>query len=653
MMALIIKSWFLIIILTCLVISIKANHLLVDKLRMDFIKLEQKLWSYVQWETFYMQQEDVEFEIVKALYNFDQNMKQMPKDILRGTEPIRNIHAFLFLYSEVLHTENLYEKFRQYQEDQMRVNNIGGFKDDKKRLDPGIETQFILKDILNRNTGANVTVNKVYNLTFGSENMVMEIVDLILNDYYCKGYNQSPQQVFYNLYNVLALNGLKSYIMLQFAYLAQKISDKGGNSTDLSEIARVQFEKRVNETMSVFRGAMEIAPMHYWKCDPKEQIKGKTYEEFTRLLQGHIQNEVDMNNGGTCRESCDSYPTTKNHGCYDGDSKYCREIERCNGQIIKCRFVESHMEICPSQNPLRRYDHIVYESGKTYGEYKTCWKKPVNSWWRWFVHCSYCLCLCDEQGPKSDRYISMRPVLADIKNNRVVTGIKFTKHNRILHLQIQEGKLMPYGYIDNTTVRWAPVDNYKITDPDVYNEIDYFTLTYENRSMALDDIELEKHNSILTGVRFQFINGKLRLQVHYSTFDWETGRLSPEQGTYIYQKLGGRKEIDLSKVDVPTKSPKNHQSQMNVNDDSYIKFTNTAFELDAAQTTVPFLDMQPVTNEPAVPLMGAGIYYKNLENYGGYIAPKIMTYDYSQLILVRFPRIDVKGSVREIDVAPN
>lgn len=54
---------------------------------------------------------------------------------------------------------------------------------------------------------------------------------------------------------------------------------------------------------------------------------------------------------------------------------------------------------------------------------------------------------------------------------------------------------------------------------------------------------------------------------------------------------------------------------------------------DAAQTTVPFIDAQPVVTLVPVPLSGAGIFHKGRENFGGFIAPKIITYDYSKHML--------------------
>lgn len=81
---------------------------------------------------------------------------------------------------------------------------------------------------------------------------------------------------------------------------------------------------------------------------------------------------------------------------------------------------------------------------------------------------------------------------------RVVTGLRFVKNNQIIHLQIQEGELLPYGKIDESTVRWVPVNNYKTLDRNLYNEQDFFTLTWDKRSLQLDDIECEK-NFVVTG----------------------------------------------------------------------------------------------------------------------------------------------------------
>lgn len=87
-----------------------------------------------------------------------------------------------------------------------------------------------------------------------------------------------------------------------------------------------------------------------------------------------------------------------------------------------------------------------------------------------------------------------------------------------------------------------------------------------------------------------------------------------------------RSEIRLTWPDVSTKTRKSSLpiSQSN----SFIKFTHSDIGKDAAQNTVPFLDSQEVSAEPAMPLQGVGLYFKGQSGYGGFIAPKIETLDF-------------------------
>jgi len=78
---------------------------------------------------------------------------------------------------------------------------------------------------------------------------------------------------------------------------------------------------------------------------------------------------------------------------------------------------------------------------------------------------------------------------------------------------------------------------------------------------------------------------------------------------------------------VPTRS--SDSSIPYPSDNQYIEFTNTGFDQDAAQTTVPYIDIQEVVSEPMVPLSGIGVYYKSRDGYGGFLAPQIITYDFT------------------------
>lgn len=66
------------------------------------------------------------------------------------------------------------------------------------------------------------------------------------------------------------------------------------------------------------------------------------------------------------------------------------------------------------------------------------------------------------------------------------------------------------------------------------------------------------------------------------------------------------------------------------NNNQFVRFTHTDLKKDLAQTTVPYLDAQPVIPKVPVPLSGAGIFYKGFPGYGGFVALNILTYDYSR-----------------------
>lgn len=112
-----------------------------------------------------------------------------------------------------------------------------------------------------------------------------------------------------------------------------------------------------------------------------------------------------------------------------------------------------------------------------------------------------------------------------------------------------------------------------------------------------------------------------------------------------------RKRINLDNSDLPTKSK---PSQPMWEPNSYLEFTHTDFGKDIAQTTIPFIDSQPIENYPHVPLRGAGIYYKGNPWYGGFIAPSITAYDYSKHMEMNFPEpAKREDSLELIDVPMN
>ncbi|XP_070139630.1 uncharacterized protein [Drosophila kikkawai] len=277
---------------------------------------------------------------------------------------------------------------------------------------------------------------------------------------------QSAQQFFYLLQEDVALTELKALALADYSWTLLK---EEGEFSEEKRLMLEEYQRRTNRTLRMFKEVMSRQDRTVWRCDPAYHRSGVTYEEVTRLLQGYIENEADLNADRSCKQECSTYQHSKTQGCYDGE--LCKKQQPCKGNVHNCRYVESTMTVClTDETAIRRYEYVEYKSGHRYGQGGKCGghTDKAESWHRWiFWHCSYCMCLCDEQGLRSDRYFNLRPVTADVERNRVVTGLRFVKHNRILHLQIQEGELLPKGVINQTTLQWKPVDNYSITDKDV------------------------------------------------------------------------------------------------------------------------------------------------------------------------------------------
>ncbi|XP_015118956.1 uncharacterized protein LOC107042423 isoform X1 [Diachasma alloeum] len=456
---------------------------------------------------------------------------------------------------------------------------------------------------------------------------------------------QSPQQLLYNLYTTIALAEVKGYAMMQFSYSLLRLYNNGSFDEERSKIER-DYLTRTSETLRAVRIAMAFAPRDLWKCDSNVHKEGTTYTELKQLFQGYIVNEVDLNPSSTCRENCAYYSYAKVHGCYD--NLYCSQQRKCNGKVLNCQYFDSDMWICPStKDSHRRYEYIEYENGNIFGNKGTC-KRPttkVDSWWRWlFWHCSYCMCYCDDHNSSSERYFNLREITSDVVNNKVITGLQLRKVNGIIHMQIQQGVLIRRGDIEEASVEWKPVDNYTILDRGVVNGRDFHTLSWEKRAIDLDDLSAPDDH-VLTGVRWRMVGAHLNFEIRVTPFNFTSGQLiNPlAKSTWIsndktdndHNSNERRTEFKLDKPDIPTraKAPNFPDSKSN----QFLNFGPTDLGKDAAQTTVPFIDIQPVVTNPPFPLSGAGIFHKGRDGYGGYIAVKLITYDFKDHLRADLP----------------
>lgn len=277
-------------------------------------------------------------------------------------------------------------------------------------------------------------------------------------------------------------------------------------------------------------------------------------------------------------------------------------------------------------------------------------KIKVDSWWRWlFWHCSYCLCKCDQPGPKSDRYWSLKEVTSDVNNNRIITGVRFVKKNRVIAIEIEEGLALPEGGIDESTRLWKTTTNEDINvNQATRKDIDYMQMSYEQRAIDLDTLKAPDGH-VITGLKFRNIGGHLNLEVKVTPIGFSTGKVKGDLSTWIANDntpatRNARTKLDILMPDIPTHF--HGHSIIDSRHNQYLLFDATSADKDVMQTTIPYLDAQKVAPKTGTWLSGLGLYHKGRIGYGGYVGLSIITYDFSKHLL---PDMS-SGSERSVDL---
>ncbi|XP_066975576.1 uncharacterized protein [Macrobrachium rosenbergii] len=446
---------------------------------------------------------------------------------------------------------------------------------------------------------------------------------------------QSPQQLVNGLHVLISLTEARGYAMLEFAWMILRVYNEG-NFTVERDVAQRLYMQYSEDLLKEAHKTLSDEDRDFYQCDPDKHISGDTYVQFTELLQGYIENEVDMNSGGSCTQTCGYYKHTKSEGCYLPTRQYCGQHRRCRGTIHDCKFYDADAWVCLSKNPYRRYDYIKYESGLRLGTMNTCsgTTMKVDSWWRWFVHCSYCLCLCDDgESPTTDRFISLMPAFSDTRNNMVVTGLKFMKKQRVIHIQVQQGEALPQGQVNISSIHWVPVEPINIIST-AYQEGTHFKkLSYEDRNIDLDQLSAPEAH-VVTGVRFRMLGSHINLEMQVTPVNYTDGKLEPYKSYWVSNDNtpamanNPRKQFSVDDLDDPTKFPL--QNKQDAEPDSWLRFVPTSRGEDVAQLTVPFFDAQNVSPSPSSWLSGIELFHKGQQGSGGFLGLKVFTYDVTQ-----------------------
>jgi hypothetical protein len=102
-------------------------------------------------------------------------------------------------------------------------------------------------------------------------------------------------------------------------------------------MARKSFESQATEKLLAVKAILPHMSRNYWICDPKVHKDGQTFVRITNLLQGHIENEIDLNAQGSCRKTCEPYNFAKPQSCYK--ELFCAKQSPCNGKSFKVKLI--------------------------------------------------------------------------------------------------------------------------------------------------------------------------------------------------------------------------------------------------------------------------------------------------------------------------
>lgn len=179
----------------------------------------------------------------------------------------------------------------------------------------------------------------------------------------------------------------------------------------------------------------------------------------------------------------------------------------------------------------------------------------------------------------------------------------------------------------NLTKPWnAFTEVEKFQQDEQVSGVDYHTLTHQNRAMNLDTV-IAPVGTLVTGVRFKVIDGVLNIEIRATKFEFSTGKLLNDHKWIRNENANEhRTPINLKKSDIPARATDFSIQNNELN--KFVQFQPSGIDEDVAQTTIPFIDSQIVESfDRQAPLSGVGIYFKGTRGFGGFIAPKVITYD--------------------------
>ncbi|XP_044019302.1 uncharacterized protein LOC122859681 [Aphidius gifuensis] len=390
------------------------------------------------------------------------------------------------------------------------------------------------------------------------------------------------------------------------------------------------FYHDINLIVTEVKLAVDESSRKIYASEPVKHQRGVTYDRLSHLIQAEPFEYW-------CYPQAN--PATHQFSSFSGMTENQNNGRYKIGSQFNCQRIKTITSIYTSSiDRERTYHHFTIDY-----DYLAFFTKTLKSWGKYdqnfflnrrkfMKNCDINWCHVDQIGVENSvRRISTSLVLAS--PGFCVTGVRWLIKNKIVYLEIQQGKIFE-GRIDPT----VPVE-WKIS-PENSSQVLILNETF--RTFYLDDITLPAR-SYVTGVQFGMLMGNLAMYVYgvgsngenvnaSSNFNNNKSRLNKLLIIFI-NILGlftkqtciffvNRQELMLDRPDASEFSGKNNI--LSVPGMHYVKFQPTDLEKDAGQLTVPYFDIQEVVTNPPSPVGGVGTYYKGSPGFGGYIGLELL-----------------------------
>ncbi|CAD6231503.1 GSCOCG00001442001-RA-CDS [Cotesia congregata] len=463
---------------------------------------------------------------------------------------------------------------------------------------------------------------------------------------------KTSQQQMYELYEAVTVAEIKGHTMATYAFGLLAIYQ---NTSFDREIERVtaQTISRCTEYLTSVHDALGRLVRDIFLCDPPKHIKGETYVELN-VITRIITHEYMMFD--SCYNQCpdiDSY--NYKVATYDDGAQSWNPNQPCRGRMYHCNNIgtSDFCELPPEYG--KRYSWIQADWAGTLGPKDDCSNGTMArvidtaSWWK----CHACFCECSEEKSESTtiRTISLRPQLADIDNNMVVTGVRFEQKDMMIHVQIEEGKLQRAGQIEKSSLRWKELEDFKYSFDDgnfvringddeesLNHGTDYHFIRYRQRDVYLDNVYAQESGYVVTGLKMSQDpeNSKaVQLDVYITPFNFSSGLLVPTDDNpskwITHKDMPGydrpfteRKELDVNEL---RRGDNFYDNVPDAKDFWDVWFVPSSRYTDAAQSTVPLLDRQTAAPYPRVALIGVSLFHRGKDDSAGFIGFKLRTVD--------------------------